>query len=68
MLNLSQVFNFKLECFHINKYDKLNVGMNVLSNRLYFLNDQIPVEWLTKPYSSFKIEVNACSFHEMTKD
>jgi hypothetical protein len=56
MLNLNHVFTSRQKCFHINKQNKLNVGMNALSNRLHFLNDKIPFEWLNKSYSLFKIE------------
>jgi site-specific recombinase XerD len=56
MLNLNQVKTSRQKCFRINKQNKLNVGMNAVSNRLHYLNDKIPLEWLNKPYSSFKIE------------
>ena len=56
MLNLNHVFTSRQKCFHINKQNRLNVGMNALSNRLHFLNDKIPFEWLNKSFSSFKIE------------
>ena len=55
-LNLNQVFTSRQTCFHINRHNKLTVGMNALSNRLYYINDKIPFELLNKQYESYKIE------------
>jgi hypothetical protein len=55
-LNLNQVFTSRQTYFHINRQNKLTVGMNALSNRLYFINDKIPFELLNKQYESYKIE------------
>ena len=55
-LNFEQVFTSRQTCFHINRNNKLIVGMNALSSRLNYINDKIPFDLLNKQYDSFKID------------
>ena len=54
-MNFQQVFTSRQICFHVNKNNRLNVGMNALSNRLHGLNDKIKLEWLNLTYNAYKV-------------
>jgi hypothetical protein len=55
-LNFSQTLMSRQNHFHINKSNYNLVGLNILGNRFYNLNDKIPLEWLNKTFLPFKIE------------
>ena len=42
--------------FISNKTNNYKVGMNSLSNRLWFLNGKIQLDWLGQSFDSFKIK------------
>ena len=41
--------------FATHKSNSLKVGMNVPSNKLWYLNGKIQLEWLNQLFNSFKI-------------
>ena len=40
--------------FAVNSSDRLKLGMNVLSNRFWFLNGKIDMNWFNLSFESFK--------------
>ena len=36
--------------------NRLRVGLNALANRLFILNEQIPLNWLDGGYGTFKVK------------
>ena len=42
--------------FKSKKSNNLKVGLNALANRLYILNNQIPITWLDGGYETFKVK------------
>ena len=42
--------------FKSRKSNKLKVGVNALANRLFILNDQIPIKRLVGGYETFKVK------------
>ena len=55
-LNLNAVNKPRQTAFITNKEKRLKVGMNAFSNRAWFLNGKIKLEWLNLPYNSYKIK------------
>ena len=55
-LNLNAVNTPRQTTFITNKENWLKVGMNAFSNRAWFLNGKIKLEWLHLPYNSYKIK------------
>ena len=55
-LNFIQVLTGRQTLFTTLKNNKYKVGLNLLSNRLYYVNDEIPLEWLNNSLSTFKIK------------
>ena len=55
-LNFNQVLTGRLTLFKTLKNNKYKVGLNLLSNRLYYINDEIPLEWLNNSLSTFKVK------------
>ena len=47
-LNFEQLVSSRQTTFMINRNNKLNVGMNLLTCRFYALNNKIPLEWLNE--------------------
>ena len=41
--------------FHVNKSNRLRIGLNCLCNRFHNLHDQIPLEWLNMSYLVYNI-------------
>ena len=55
-LNFNQILTGRQMDFKIQKHKKYKVGLNALSNRLYYINDKIPFEWLNSPISTYKVK------------
>ncbi len=55
-LNFSIIITTRQSKFAINRNNRLCVGNNAICNRLNVLNDKIPLTWLNKNYSLYKIE------------
>ena len=53
-LNENQIFTSRQTKFIIRKNNNLKVGLNCLSNRLYVLNNIIPLAWLNDSLSLYK--------------
>jgi hypothetical protein len=54
-LNLQQINTSRQTTFITNLQKKYNAGHNILNNKFYSLNRQIPLEWFNKSLDSFKI-------------
>ena len=54
-LNFNQVLTGRQENFKIIRNNVYKVGLNSLSNRLHFINDQIPLNWLNCSFGTYKI-------------
>jgi hypothetical protein len=54
-LNVNLVLTPRQSQFQIIKTQRLKIGANNLSNRLYVLNGKIPLDWLNLSLGSFKI-------------
>ena len=59
MLNLLQILTSRQTKFKILKGNTLKVGINALANRLYILNDLVPLSWLNLSIESFKLKCKA---------
>ena len=55
-LNFNQILTGRQMDFKIQKHNKHKVGLNALFNRLYYINDKIPLEWLNSPISTYKVK------------
>ena len=55
-LNLNTVSTSRQTSFISNKTNNYKVGMNALSNRLWYLNGKIQLDWLGQSFNSFKIK------------
>ena len=55
-LNFCQTLMSRQSCFHVNKSNRLKVGLNCLCNRFHHINDKIPLVWLNEPFLAFKLE------------
>ena len=55
-LKLNHVTTSRQTCFHINRNNRIIIGLNTISSRLIFRNDKIPLELLNKGYDSYKVE------------
>ena len=54
-LNLNQILTSRQTKFITSRAHKRKVGLNAFSNRLFVLNDKIPLDTLNKSFESFKI-------------
>ena len=54
-LNFNQVLMRRQVHFKMLKSNIYKVGNNSLANRLYHINDQIPLTWLNASFSTFKV-------------
>ena len=54
-LNFKQVITGRLTKFKCFKDNNTKVGLNTLSNRLYVLNDLIPLDWLNMSKDTYKV-------------
>ena len=55
-LNFNQVLTLRQTLFCTMKANLRRVGLNALANRLFILNNKIPLDWLNLSYNSFKIK------------
>ena len=55
-LNLNNVATSRQTTFITNKTNNYRVGMNSLSNRLWYLNGKIHLDWLGQSFNTFKIK------------
>ena len=51
-----QILTSRQTKFKSRKANNLKVGINTLANRLFILNDQIPIKWLDSGYATFKVK------------
>ena len=42
--------------FHTHKSNRLKIGMNMLSNRFFYLNGKIELDWFNLSFNSFKVK------------
>ena len=54
-LNLWQINTSRQTSFITTLQKQYNVGNNILNNKFYTLNRQIPLEWFNKSLDSFKV-------------
>jgi hypothetical protein len=54
-LNFDQIKTNRQNEFRVRKIKNLIVGLNILNNCYHNLNGTIPLDWLNKPMSLFKI-------------
>jgi hypothetical protein len=59
-LNFMQTLMSRQVYFHVNRSNITRVGMNTLCNRLFNLNDKIPLNWLNKSTISYKLDCKNC--------
>ena len=43
--------------FKTSKQNRLRIGMNVISNRFWLLNDKILLDWLNYSFETFKVKM-----------
>ena len=55
LLNLNQILTSRQTHFAILKTNSTKVGINILANRLYSINGQIPLSWLNSSLNTFKL-------------
>ena len=51
----SQIMGTRQKKFSINMTNSKKVGMNALSNRLWYLNGKIDTDWLNLSFDTFKV-------------
>ena len=55
-LNYNGIFTSRQSKFMTRKENKLKVGLNSVSNRFFYLNGKIELDWLNLSYNSYKIK------------
>ena len=55
-LNFNNIQTTRQGCFMTNKTNRLKIGMNILSNRLWYLNGKIDLNWLNMSFQTYKIK------------
>ena len=55
-LNVNSVNTMRQTNFIVNKMNNYRVGINALSNRFWYLNGKINLDWLNLSVNSFKIK------------
>ena len=55
-LNINSVITSRQNTFITNKTNNYRIGMNALSNQLWYLNGKIKLDWLNLTINSFKIK------------
>ena len=55
-LNFNQILSSRQTNFKIAKTNRLKVGLNALANRLFILNEQVPLIWLGGGFETFKVK------------
>ena len=59
LLNQNIIFTSRQTKFKTTKRNRLRMGMNTMSNRLWILNDKIPLDWLNLSLETFKIKMKS---------
>ena len=54
-LNFNQILTSRQTKFLATKTNKRKVGLNALANRVYILNNRIPLDWFNLSLDSFKV-------------
>ena len=54
-LNFNQIFTSSQTRFLSTRANNRKVGLNALANRVYILNNRIPLNWFNMPYATFKV-------------
>ena len=55
-LNFKTILTSRTTTFSINKSNQRRVGMNILSNRFWYLNGKIKLDWMNLSFNTFKIK------------
>ena len=55
-VNFNQILTRLQTDFFLLKNNTFKVGINSVSNRLYLLNNKIPLEWLNLSLNTFKVK------------
>ena len=56
IINFTQTLMSRQVFFHVNKNNRLRIGLNSLCNRFHYLNNKIPLEWLNYNYLTYKMQ------------
>ena len=54
-INYNQILTSRQTKFHASKVNNRKVGLNALANRVYILNNRIPLEWFNMCLDTFKV-------------
>ena len=54
-LNFNQIFTSRQTRFLSTRANNRKVGLNALANRVYILNNRIPLNWFNMSYATFKV-------------
>ena len=55
-LNFNQILTSRQTNFKTSKSNTNKVGVNALMNIIFYINDQIPLNWLNLAMSTFKVK------------
>ena len=55
LLNFNQILTSRQTDFISLRSNRTKVGLNALANRLFILNNRIPLQWLNMSISSYKV-------------
>ena len=55
-MNFSQTLMSRQTHFHVNKNNRLRIGLNSLCNRFHYINDKIELKLLNKSYLAYKLD------------
>ena len=56
IINLHSIYTSRQKHFITHKSNRLKIGMNMVSNRFFYLNGKIELDWFNLTYSSFKVK------------
>ena len=56
-LNENIILTSRQQKFKIARHNRLRLGNNSLSSRLWYLNDKISLNWLNLSFETFKIKM-----------
>ena len=54
-LNLNQILTSRQARFFATRSNNRKVGLNALANRVYILNNRIPLNWFNMSYETYKV-------------
>ena len=55
-INFNNIHTSRQTRFMTSKANRLKVGMNLISNRFYYLNGKIEMDWLNLSYNTYKVK------------